>query len=75
MRMVDCRTARQAVEWNPQGKRKRKRPVNTWKDGIRGQHVKKKPQGWRMFQLRALEGEKKNFRCVFTEKFIYIYIL
>jgi hypothetical protein len=41
VRMVDCRIARQVAEWNPQGKRRRSRPVNTWKDGIR-ESVKKK---------------------------------
>jgi hypothetical protein len=35
MRMDDCRTARQVAHWNPQGKRRRGRPVNTWKDAIR----------------------------------------
>jgi hypothetical protein len=34
MRMDNCRTARQVAHWNPQGKRRRGRPVNTWKDGI-----------------------------------------
>jgi hypothetical protein len=33
--MEDCRIARQVAEWNPQVKRRRGRPVNTWKDGIR----------------------------------------
>jgi hypothetical protein len=33
--MEDCRTAWQVLEWNPQGKRRRGRPVNTWKGGIR----------------------------------------
>jgi hypothetical protein len=33
--MEDCRIARQVAEWNPQGKRWG-RPVNTWKDEIRG---------------------------------------
>jgi hypothetical protein len=32
--MEDCRTARQVAEWNLQGKRRRGRPVSTWKDGI-----------------------------------------
>jgi hypothetical protein len=31
--MEDCITARQVVEWNPQGQRRRGIPVNTWKDG------------------------------------------
>jgi hypothetical protein len=35
MGMEDCRTATQVAEWNPQGERRRSRPVNTWKDGIR----------------------------------------
>jgi hypothetical protein len=33
--MDDCKIARQVAEWNPQGKRRRGRTVNTWKDGIR----------------------------------------
>jgi hypothetical protein len=33
--MKDCRIATQVAEWNPQGKSRRGRPVNTWKDGIR----------------------------------------
>jgi hypothetical protein len=33
--MEDCRIARQVAEWNPQGKRRRGRPANTWEDGIR----------------------------------------
>jgi hypothetical protein len=33
--MDDCRTARQVADWNPQGKRRRGRAVNTWNDEIR----------------------------------------
>jgi hypothetical protein len=33
--MVDGKTVKQVAEWKPQGKRKRSRPFNTWKDGIR----------------------------------------
>jgi hypothetical protein len=32
--MEDCKIARKIAEWNPQGKRRHGRPVNTWKDGI-----------------------------------------
>jgi hypothetical protein len=32
--MEDCRTARQVAHWNPQGKRRRGRPVKTWKIGL-----------------------------------------
>jgi hypothetical protein len=35
MRMEDCKAARQVAELNPQGKRRRGRPVNTWTDSIR----------------------------------------
>jgi hypothetical protein len=34
-RMEDGKTVKQVAEWKPQGKRKRGRPINTWKDGIR----------------------------------------
>jgi hypothetical protein len=43
--MVDYNIARQDAEWNPQGKRRRGRPLNTWKDWIRDSMQKKKPQG------------------------------
>jgi hypothetical protein len=33
--MEDGETVKQVAEWKPQGKRKRGRPVNTGKDGIR----------------------------------------
>jgi hypothetical protein len=33
--MEDCRIARQVAEWNPQGKKRHRRPVNMWKGGIR----------------------------------------
>jgi hypothetical protein len=35
MGMEDCKIERQVAEWNPQGKRRCGRPVNTWKEGIR----------------------------------------
>jgi hypothetical protein len=34
-RMENGKIVKQVAEWNPQGKRKRGRPINTWKDGIR----------------------------------------
>jgi hypothetical protein len=34
-RMEDGKTVKQVAEWKPQGERKRGRPINTWKDGIR----------------------------------------
>jgi hypothetical protein len=34
MRMEDCRISRQVAEWNPQGIRRRGRPIITWNEGI-----------------------------------------
>jgi hypothetical protein len=34
-RIEDGKIVKQVAEWNSQGKRKRGRPINTWKDGIR----------------------------------------
>jgi hypothetical protein len=73
MRMDDCRTARQVVVWNPQGKRRRGRPVNTWKDGIRDsmqiRNLKDEEcfdrEIWRkknyVFRLRKTVYSQKNF--------------
>jgi hypothetical protein len=33
--MEDGKIFKQGAEWKPQGKRKRGRPINKWKDGIR----------------------------------------
>lgn len=33
MRLKDSRTALQVAEWNPQWRRRRVRPVNTWTGG------------------------------------------
>jgi hypothetical protein len=35
MQMEDCRIARQVAEWNPQGNRRRGRPVSTRSYGLR----------------------------------------
>jgi hypothetical protein len=35
MRKEDCKIARQVAGWNPHGKRRHDRPVNTWKNGTR----------------------------------------
>jgi hypothetical protein len=34
-RMESGKIVKQVAEWKPQGKRKRGRPINPWKDGIR----------------------------------------
>jgi hypothetical protein len=58
MGMADCRTVRHVAEWNPQGKRTRGRPVNTWKVEIRGSVRRRNLKGKEMFRSRAIEGEK-----------------
>jgi hypothetical protein len=57
MRMEHCGIARQVAEWNPQGKRRRGRPVNTWKDGITDS-----------MQRRNLKGEECFDRERWREK-------
>jgi hypothetical protein len=57
--MEDCRIARQVAEWNPHGKRRCDRPVNTWKDGLRDSMQRRNLKD-EMFQSRALE-EKTVF--------------
>jgi hypothetical protein len=61
MRMDDCRTARQAAHWNPQGKRRRGRPVNTWKDGVRESMQRRNLKDEECFD-RDLENENYVFR-------------
>jgi hypothetical protein len=69
--MEDCEIARQVAEWNPQGKRGCRRPVNTWKDGIRDSIQRR--------NLKDLECSIESFggkelclwvqeNCVITEK-------
>jgi hypothetical protein len=60
MRMDDCRTARQVADWNPQGKRRRGRPVNTWKDGIRDS-----------MQRRNLKDEEYFDREIWRTKIVF----
>jgi hypothetical protein len=57
---IDCRIARQVVEWNPQGKRRRGRPVNIWNDGIRDS-----------MQRRNLRDEECFDRELWKKKTVY----
>jgi hypothetical protein len=68
--MEDCKIARQVAEWNPQGKRRHNRPVNTW-DGIRDSMQRMKnvsivSSGGRKLCLWVEEY------CVPTENFLYM---
>jgi hypothetical protein len=56
-RMEDRKTVKQVAEWNPQGKRKRGRPVNTWKDGIR-ESMKRRELKDKEYMDRDLWGRK-----------------
>jgi hypothetical protein len=57
MQMDDCRTARQVSDWNPQGKRRRGRPVNTWKDGIRDSMQRRNLKDEECFDLQIWRTE------------------
>jgi hypothetical protein len=56
-RTEDGKIVKQIAEWKPQRKRKRGRPINTWKDVIR-ESREKRAKGRRMYGSRFLE--KKN---------------
>jgi hypothetical protein len=61
--------ARQVAEWDPQGKRKRGRPVITWKDGIRDT-VRSRNLKVECVHRELWRGEKYVFvlkKTVFTE--------
>jgi hypothetical protein len=57
--MEDCKITRQVAEWNPQGKTRRDRPVNTWKDGIRDS-----------MQRRNLKDEECSDRELWRKKIV-----
>jgi hypothetical protein len=60
--MEDCKIARQVAEWNPQGKRRRDRPVSTWKDGIRDRMQRKeKPSRMKNVSIERSGGKKIGF--------------
>jgi hypothetical protein len=75
MRMEDCRIARQVAEWNPQGKRRRDRPVSTWKDGIT-EVCKEGTSGMKNVSIVSSGGRKLCLwfeeNCAPTGKFLYI---
>ena len=44
-RMEEGRLPKQAMKWNPPGRRKRGRPKLSWAEGIRGLMSEKRPVG------------------------------
>jgi hypothetical protein len=63
-RMEGGKTVKQVAEWKPQGKRKRGRPINTWKDGIRESMKRrelKEEEVW-----IEIFGEEKS--CIWVEE-------
>jgi hypothetical protein len=74
--MEDCRTARQVGEWNPQGKRRDGRPVNTWKDGVRDSMQRGNLKDEECFD-QELRRRKIVFglrKTVYSQKNSYTYI-
>jgi hypothetical protein len=55
--MEDGKIVKQVAEWKPQGKRKRGRPINTWKDGI-----------WESTKRRELKDEECMDRDLWRRK-------
>jgi hypothetical protein len=60
MQIEDCGTARQVAEWNPPGKRRQGRPVNTWKDGI-----------WDSMQRRNLKDQEEKLHLWIEENCVF----
>jgi hypothetical protein len=58
--MEDGKIVKQVAEWKPQGKRKRCRPINTWKDGIR-----------ESMKRRELKDEECMVRDLWRRKIIF----
>jgi hypothetical protein len=52
-------TTKQGLRWNPQGKRKRGRPRNTWRSDL-GKDVKKTGRTWA--QLGSLAQDREGWR-------------
>jgi hypothetical protein len=72
--MEDCKIARQVAESNPQGNRRRGRPVSTWKDGVRNGMQRRNLQDgecfdrelWRMKIMSSGRGKLCTHRKIFT---------
>jgi hypothetical protein len=75
--MEVCRIARQVAEWNPQGKRRRGRAVDKWKEGIWDSMQRRNLKNEECFDL---EGWRKKIvfglrKTAYSQKiFLYIYI-
>jgi hypothetical protein len=72
--MGDCRIVRQVAECNPQGKRRRDRPVNIWKDGIRNIMQRRNFKDKDCSERELWRGGNYIFvlrKTTFAEKFLY----
>jgi hypothetical protein len=73
MRMEDYRIAKRVAVWNPQGKRRRGRPVITLKNGNRNSTQSRNPKD-EYFNRRLCRREKNIWveeNCVFIGKDLY----
>ena len=59
LRKPTTNTTRQALKWNPQGKRKRGRPRNSWRRDL-GDDMKRMDRSWG--QLERLAQERAGWR-------------
>ncbi|KAK3759533.1 hypothetical protein RRG08_045818 [Elysia crispata] len=61
LRKPGCSTTRRALTWNPQGKRKRGRPRNTWRRDLEAD-TKRLGHTWK--QLESLAGDRDAWRTL-----------
>ncbi|KAK3701951.1 hypothetical protein RRG08_017842 [Elysia crispata] len=61
LRKPGCSTTRRALTWNPQGKRKRGRPTNTWRRDLEAD-TRRLGHTWK--QLESLAGDRDAWRTL-----------
>ena len=61
-RMEEGRLPKQAMKWNPPGRRTRGRPKLTWAEGIRGLKGGKR-DWWKKTGMTETNGERRYYKC------------
>ena len=61
LRKPPSSTGRQALNWNPQGHRKRGRPRNTWRGKLK-KNIKRTGQTWK--QLEKIAQDRGDWRAI-----------
>jgi hypothetical protein len=63
------------AEWNPQGKRGRGRPLNTWKDGIRDSVTRRNIHGKSINSVIELKTTIFEIKYIYNCNYCFLYIL